>query len=98
MGVEYLVFLLSSAGLHVNSKFVVQPVSDILWLGKRFYAAANIIDNTVERISHVCLLLWTLRVCRCTPRALQRLLGAIQWLGFPFSCMALFLARAYAHL
>ena len=95
---SYVVHLLSTAHLFVNDKSVLIPTHHITWLGKFVNSIDGLISNQPHRIAHVLTHLWFLRCVRLTFRALQKLLGMLQWIQAPCSTAAPFLATAYSLL
>ena len=89
--------LLQHAGFVISSKSSLTPSSSILWLGKHIESPGGL-RNTPARSACVLRAVLSLFTFRCTPRALQRALGCVQWLACPHSCAAPWLAPVYRHL
>ena len=88
---------MSQAGFLISPKSVLTPAPSILWLGK-FIDPVEGFSNIPTRSACVSRSILSLFTSRCSPRALQRVLGSIQWLACPHSCAAPWLAPVYHHL
>ena len=82
--------LLSSNGLLLSQKSVLVPTTAVVWLGKMISSSG--IRNTTTRSACVLRSIINLFTLRCSWRGLQRVLGSMQWLASPFSCVGAWLA------
>ena len=93
---SYIVYLLARAGLVINEKSQLQPVTSLTWLGKHLHE--SMVSNTAPRIAQGMAHVWALRTRKLTFKALQKCLGTLQWLLSPASTFSPFLASSYALL
>ena len=92
----YAIFLLTRFGFVISPKSQTTPTPEITWLGK--IISGTFVANTPSRVAQALVSLWALRCYRLTFRALQRLLGYLQWLLAPSSLHSTFMASAYGLL
>ena len=62
------------------------------------HISGRLLENSRPRIAHAPLLLWSLRTHKLSFRALQRFLGALQWLLTPNNYFSPFMSSSYALL
>ena len=96
---HFVCFLLVSQGFVISSKSILVPALSVVWLGKALGPCG--ISNTPLRSACVLQLILSLFLVHCSWRQLQRVLGSVQWLACPHSCVYQFLfhrGRRNTHL
>jgi hypothetical protein len=94
---HYAVFSLTQAGFIINSKSVLEPSAQLVWLGKTLFTRQHttFIHNAPTRIASLLCSLSHTFVAPLTPVRLLRILGLVQWLARPASEITIFLAPYY---